>query len=136
MSLLNLEPALGNTLVFSKTCSQNWTMNQHYTACRNLSGHRHGQLYITRPSKKRGEDLLKLSRHQQRTVVAFLMGHTPVKKHLNIMSLFVGNPDCRLPRCRLKHHSTLFAVARPWLASIKISLGSSLYNLKIQAWPH
>jgi len=28
-------------------------------------------------------------------VVAFLTGHTPVKKHLNFMGLFNGNLDCR-----------------------------------------
>jgi hypothetical protein len=33
-------------------------------------------------------------------VVAFLMGHAPVRKHLNIMGLFDGNPTCRF--CRTK----------------------------------
>jgi hypothetical protein len=39
--------------------------------------------------------MLKLSRHQLRIVVAFLMGHAPVKKHLNIIGLFDGDPTCR-----------------------------------------
>jgi hypothetical protein len=33
-------------------------------------------------------------------VVAFLMGHIPVKKHLNIMGLFDGDPDCTF--CRME----------------------------------
>jgi hypothetical protein len=45
--------------------------------------------------KKRVNDLFKLSRHQLRTVVAFLMGHAPVKKHLNSMGLFDGSRNCR-----------------------------------------
>ena len=42
----------------------------------------------------RAEDLPKLSRHQLRTVVAVLTGHAPMKKHLNIMGVFDGDPDC------------------------------------------
>jgi hypothetical protein len=33
-------------------------------------------------------------------VVAFLTGHASVKKHLNIMGLFDGNPDCRF--CKME----------------------------------
>jgi hypothetical protein len=32
--------------------------------------------------------------------VAFLMGHAPVRKHLNIMGLFDGDPTCRF--CRME----------------------------------
>jgi hypothetical protein len=38
--------------------------------------------------------LLKLSRHQLRLIVAFLTGHAPVRKHLNIMGLFDADPTC------------------------------------------
>jgi hypothetical protein len=38
---------------------------------------------------------LKLSRHQLRMVVAFLMGHASAKKHLNIMGLLDGDLHCR-----------------------------------------
>jgi hypothetical protein len=31
-------------------------------------------------------------------VVAFLTGHAPVRKHLNIMGLFDGDPTCRFFR--------------------------------------
>jgi hypothetical protein len=44
--------------------------------------------------------MLKLSRHQLRMIVAFLTGHDPLKKHLNTMSLFHGNPDCRF--CKME----------------------------------
>jgi hypothetical protein len=42
--------------------------------------------------------LIKLSRNQLRSVVAFLTGHAPVRKHLNIMGLFEGDPTCRFCR--------------------------------------
>jgi hypothetical protein len=58
------------------------------------------------PCKERAEDLLILSRHQLTTVVAFLTGHAPMKKHLSIMGLFDGDPECRF--CKMEtetvHH--------------------------------
>jgi hypothetical protein len=33
-------------------------------------------------------------------MLAFLTGHTPVRKHLNIMGLFDGDPTCRF--CRME----------------------------------
>jgi hypothetical protein len=33
-------------------------------------------------------------------VVAFLKGYAPVRKHLNVMGLFDGDPTCRF--CRIK----------------------------------
>jgi hypothetical protein len=56
--------------------------------------------FFSRPCKKRTEDLLKLSRLQLRMVVAFLMGHALVKKFLNIMGRFDGDPNCRF--CKLQ----------------------------------
>jgi len=63
-------------------------------------GHRHGKLFIGRPCKKRADDLLKLSRHLLKMVVAILKGHAPVRGHLYIMGLFDGDPTCRF--CRLE----------------------------------
>jgi hypothetical protein len=65
-------------------------------AWRDLPGHRHGKLFIGRPCKKRADDLLKLSRHQLRMIVAILTGHAAVRGHLHIMGLFEGDPTCRL----------------------------------------
>jgi len=59
-----------------------------------LPGHRHGKLFIGRPCKKIADDLLKLSRHQLKTVAAILTGHAPVRRHLYIMGLFDGDPTC------------------------------------------
>jgi hypothetical protein len=39
---------------------------------------------------ERAEDLLKLSRHQLKMVVAILTGHAPVRQHLHTMCLFEG----------------------------------------------
>jgi Zn finger protein HypA/HybF involved in hydrogenase expression len=43
-------------------------------------------------------DLLKLSRHQLKMVVAILTGHAPVRGHLYIMGLFDVDPTCRFCR--------------------------------------
>jgi hypothetical protein len=64
-----------------------------------LPGHRHGKLFIGRPCKKRAVDLLKLSTHQLKMVVAILTGHVPVRRHLYIMGLFNGDATCRF--CRM-----------------------------------
>jgi hypothetical protein len=60
-----------------------------------LPEHRHGKLFIGRPCKRKADDLLKLSRHQLKTMVAVLTGHAPMRKHLYIMGLFDGDPTCR-----------------------------------------
>jgi hypothetical protein len=77
-------------------------------------------------ARKRAEDLLKLSRHQLRAVVAVLTGHAPVKKQLNVMDLFDGDQTADFARRRLKRCTILFAAARRMLVSAVISLGSSL----------
>jgi hypothetical protein len=88
----------------ARVAIKNWTEIQHYTTWKNLPGYRHGKLFISRPCKKRADDLLKLSRHQLRMVVAVLMRQAPVKKHLNIMGLFDGDPNCRF--CKLETETT------------------------------
>jgi len=65
-----------------------------------LPGHIHGKLFIGRPCKKRADDLLKLSRHQLKMVVAIFTGHAPVRSHLYIVGLFDGDPTCRF--CRME----------------------------------
>jgi hypothetical protein len=69
-------------------------------AWRDLPGHRPGKLFICRPCKKRTDDLLRLSRPQLKKVVAILTGHAPVRRHLNIMGLFDGDPTCRFYRMK------------------------------------
>jgi len=100
MPLLGPEPALGISKCSAREAIKNWTEHQHYSAWRDLQGHRHGKLFIDRPCKKRADDLLKLSRHQLKMVVAIFTGHAPVRWHLYIMGLFVGDPACRF--CRLE----------------------------------
>jgi hypothetical protein len=73
---------------------------QQYSAWRDLSGHRHGKLFIGRPCKKRADDLLKLSTHQLKMVDVILTGHVPMRRHLYIMGLFNGDPTCR--SCRME----------------------------------
>jgi hypothetical protein len=70
------------------------------TPWRDLPGHRHGKLFIGRPCKKRADDLLTLSRPQLKMVVAILTGQATVRRHLNIMGLFNGDPTCRF--CRME----------------------------------
>jgi hypothetical protein len=50
---------------------------------------------LKKKCKKRADSLFKLSRNQLRSVVAFLTGHAPVSKHLNIIGPFEGHPTCR-----------------------------------------
>jgi hypothetical protein len=69
-------------------------------AWRDLPGHRHGKLFIGRPCKKRADDLLRLIRPQLKMAVAILTGHAPLRRHLNIMGLFDGDPTCRF--CRME----------------------------------
>jgi hypothetical protein len=73
-------------------------MKQHLFTWRNLTGHRHGKLFISEPCKKRADDLLKLSRYQLKMVVAILTGHAPVRKHLRTLGMFEGDPTCRFCR--------------------------------------
>ena len=79
---------------------KNWTEHQHYSAWRDLPGHRHGKLFVGKPCKKRADDLLKLGRHQLKMVVAILTGHAPVRRYLHFMGLFDGDPACRF--CRME----------------------------------
>jgi hypothetical protein len=106
MMLISPEPALGIPRCSARVAIKNWTAIQHYTTRKNLPGCRHGKLFISIPCKERADDLLKLGRHQLRMVDAFLMGHAPVKKHLNIMGLFDRDLNCRF--CKLEtetgHH--------------------------------
>jgi hypothetical protein len=98
MLLPGSEPALGIPKCSVREAIRTWCENQHHNAWRDLPGHRHGKLFIGRLCKKRADDLLKLSRHQLKMVVAILTGHAPVRKHLRTMGLFVGDPTCRFCR--------------------------------------
>jgi hypothetical protein len=130
MSLLGPELALGIPRCSATEAIKNWTELQHCTAWKNLPAHRHGELFICRPCKKRDQDLHKLSRYQLRMVAAFLTGHASVKKYLNIMGFFDGDPNCRF--CKQETESVPYYLLL-WLTNTTISLGSSLQNLKIYA---
>jgi len=45
--------------------------------------------------RNKGDDLLKLSRHQLKIVTAISTGHAPVRGHLYTLGLFNGDPICR-----------------------------------------
>jgi hypothetical protein len=98
--LLGPELALGIPKCSATEAIKNWTENQHYSAWRDLPGHRHGKLFIGRPCKKRADDLLRLSMPQLKMVVVILTGHAPVRRHLNIMGLCDGDLTCR--SCRIE----------------------------------
>jgi hypothetical protein len=100
MPLLAPEPAVGIPRCSAREAIKIWTEYQHYSAWKDLPGHRHGRLVIGRPCKRRAEDLLKLSRHQLKLAVAVLTGRAPVRRHLYIVGLFDGDPTCRL--CRME----------------------------------
>jgi hypothetical protein len=98
MPLPGPEPALWIPKCSTREAIRTWSANQHYSAWKDLPGHRHGKLFIGRLCKKRVDDLVKLSRHQLKMVVAILKGHVSVRKHLRTMGLFEGDPTCRFCR--------------------------------------
>jgi hypothetical protein len=89
------EPALGIPKCLARQAIRTWTKDQHHRHWRDVPGHKHGKLFISRQCKKRAEDLLKLSRHQLTMMVAILTGHAPVRTHLRTMGLCEGDPVCR-----------------------------------------
>jgi hypothetical protein len=92
MPLLGPEPALGIPKCSAREAIKNWTYYQHHSAWRDLPGQKHGKLFIGRPCKKRADDLLQLSRHQIKMVVAIFIGHAPLRGHQYIMGLVDGDP--------------------------------------------
>jgi len=78
MPLFGPEPALGIPTCFAREAIKNWTEHQHHNAWRDLPGHKHGKLFISRPRKKRADVLLRLGRHQLKMVVGILTGHASV----------------------------------------------------------
>jgi hypothetical protein len=112
------EPAFGIPKCSVREAIRVWTMKQHLCTWRNLTGHRHGKLFISGQCGKRADNLLRLNRHQLKMVVAILTGHAPVRKHLHTMGLFDRDPAGRRP----KQYSTLSAAARLWLVSAIMSL--------------
>jgi hypothetical protein len=86
-------------------------MKQHLCTWKDLTGHRHGKLFISGPCRKRADNLLRLSRCQFKMVVANFTGHAPVRKHLRTMGLFEGTLPAASAGRRPKQHSTLFAAA-------------------------
>jgi hypothetical protein len=92
------EPALGIPRCSVREAIRAWTMKQHLCTWRDLTGHRHGKLFISGPCRKRADSRLRLSRRQLKMVVAILTGHSPVRKHLRTMGQFEGDPTCRFCR--------------------------------------
>jgi hypothetical protein len=64
--------------------------------------------FISRPCKRRAEDLLKFSRHQLKMAVAILTGRAAVRKHLHSMGLFDGSPTCGF--CRMETEIVLHII--------------------------
>ena len=112
MPLLSPEPALGIPKCSVRGTIKKWTEVQHLRAWIDLPGLRHGKLFIDRPCKKRADDLLELSRHQLKMVIAIYMGHAPVRGHLYTVGCLMGIQSADFAGWRLKQCSTLFSVAR------------------------
>jgi hypothetical protein len=100
MPLLGPEPALGIPKCQERVAIRSWTKHQHFNTWKIGPGCRYGKLFIGRSCKKRADDLLKLGRHQLKMTVAILTGHVPVRRHLQTMGLFSGDPSCRF--CRME----------------------------------
>jgi hypothetical protein len=100
MPLLGPEPVLGIPKCLAREAIKSWTEYQHSNTWKTVPGCRHGKLFISRPCKKRANDLLKLGRQKLKMATAILTGHAPVREHLRIMNLFSGDPSCRF--CRME----------------------------------
>jgi hypothetical protein len=98
MPLLGPEPALGLPKCQAREAIKSWTKHQHSNTWKIVPGFGHGKLFIDRSRKKRADDLLKLGRNQLKMAVAILTGHGPVRRHLQTMGLFSGDPSCRIYR--------------------------------------
>jgi ribonuclease HI len=94
-SIIGPEPSLGIPKHMARKAIKKWTEHQHLRTWKDMPGYKYGKLFISRPCKKRADDLLKLNRHQLKMAVAFLTGHAPVRGHLRTMGLFNGDPSCR-----------------------------------------
>lgn len=90
------EPVLGIPKCTARAAVKKQVRLEHIRHWDQTPGNRHGKLFISKPSNKKAEELLKLSRIQLRTVTWLLTGHAPVRRHLHTMSLYHGNLDCRL----------------------------------------
>ena len=77
--LLGPEPALGIPKCSVREAIKNWTEVQHFRAWIDLLGLRYGKLFIGGTCEKRADNLLKLSRHQLKMVIATYTGHAPVR---------------------------------------------------------
>jgi len=88
----------------------------------------YGKLFIGRPCKKRADDLLKLSRHKLKMVVAILTGHAPVRGSCTLWVCLMGIQPADSAGWRLKQCSILrvLIAAMRWLFSVIMSLGSWL----------
>jgi ribonuclease HI len=85
ISILGPEPALGIPKCMARGAIKKWTEHQHLKTWSDTPGCRHGKLFISKPCKKRADNLLRLSRHQLKMTVAFLTGHAPVRERLRII---------------------------------------------------
>jgi hypothetical protein len=110
--LLGPEPAFGIRRCSAREAIKNRTEYQHYSAWKDLPGHRHDKLFIGRPCKRRAEDLLKLSRHQLKMAVVVLTGHVPVRRHLYIVGLCDGDPTCRFCRMETENSAAYYLLQR------------------------
>jgi ribonuclease HI len=72
------EPALEIPRCSVREAIRAWTMKQHLCTWRNVTGHRHGKLFISGPYRKQANNQLRLSRRQLKMVIVILTGHAPV----------------------------------------------------------
>jgi hypothetical protein len=59
-SILGPELALGISKCMAREAIKKWTEHQHLRTWKDMPGCKHGKLFISRPCKKRADDLLKL----------------------------------------------------------------------------
>jgi len=123
MPLLGSEPVLGIPKCLVRETIRNSTETQHLRAWIDLSGLRHGKVFIDRPCKKRADDLLKLDSHQLKMAIAIYTGMLLKGSTCLLWACLMGIQSADFVGWRPKQCSTPFAVARRWLVSAIMSLG-------------
>jgi len=122
MPLLGPEPALGTPKCSVREAIKNWTEVQHHREPGKICQASDMANYLW-ADHVRKELMTYLRRHQLNMVTAIFTGHAPVRGHLYIMGLFVGDPICRFCGMETETVQHIICCCRRWLVSIIMSLG-------------
>jgi ribonuclease HI len=100
---LGPEPVLSVPWAQTRADLKGWLREQHQRFWIERPGMRQSRQFITEPSKRASEELLRLNRMQIRAVVGLLTGHALLKRHLALIGVIQNDTMCRL--CSLEQET-------------------------------